>query len=223
MKSYKLANTPDNIKNMIKPYSNVFGILSSSIIIEVYDPKEQIISFDKPINRLRFLLDGKAKISLIHENGNQSIVHFAYPGEFVGELTFLEIEQEHKNIYSISECTFISVDMADAKKTFKNDPDFLYRLCQFVGDKMLRRTHFNSKNQNYELRNRLAAYILATQHNGVYTEKHNETAEYLAVSYRHLLYTLKEFTEEGLLTKRKKGFNINENELSILAKDITIF
>lgn len=223
MKSYKLADAPDQIGNRITPYNDVFGSLSSSIMVEVYDPKEQVISFDQPITRLRLMLEGKAKITLIHENGNQSIVHFVSPGEFVGELTFLEIEKEHKTIYTISECIFISIDMSDAKKTLKDDSDFLYRLSQFIGSKMLQRTNFNSKNQNYELRNRFAAYILATQHNGIYTEKHTETAEYLAVSYRHLLFTLKAFTEEGLMTKRKKGFVINEHGLSVLAKDIRFY
>jgi len=57
----------------------------------------------------------------------------------------------------------------------------------------------------------------------VYSEKHTETAEYLSVSYRHLLYTFKTFIDEGLLIKIKKGFEINEEPLATLAKDITIF
>ncbi len=223
MKIFKLDNISNKVSNEIAPYVNVFGVLSSSAIIEVYDSKECVISYEDPITRLRFLIDGKAKISLIHENGNQSIVHFIYPGEFVGELTFLEIEKEHKNIHCISECTFISIDMSEAKNTLKEDADFLFKLSQFIGEKLLGRTSFNSKNQNYELRNRLAAYILATQHNDVYSEKHTETAEYLNVSYRHLLYTFKTFIDEGLLIKVKKGFEINEEQLAILAKDITIF
>lgn len=221
MKSYDIDNLPDNIKKLMNPYGNVFGNLSY-IGVEIYNPKDQVIYFDKDITRLRFLLEGKAKICLIHENGNQSIVHFVHPGEFVGELTFLEIEKEHKNIFCISECTFISVDMDEARRILKSDSDFLYKLSQFIGDKMLRRTSFNSKNQNYELRNRLAAYILETQHNDIYNEKHTETAEYLAVSYRHLLYTFKEFIDDGLLIKLKKGYKINQSGLSLLSKDITI-
>ena len=223
MKSFKLDNITNKLKTKVAPYINVFGLLSPYAIIEIYEPKECVISYDKPITRLRFLIDGKAKISLIHENGNQSIVHFIYPGEFVGELSFLEIEKEHKNIHCISECTFLSIDMDEAKKTLRDDADFLFKLSQFIGEKLLGRTSFNSKNQNYELRNRLAAYILATQHNGVYSEKHTETAEYLSVSYRHLLYTFKTFIDEGLLIKIKKGFEINEEPLATLAKDITIF
>lgn len=44
--------------------------------------------------------------------------------------------------------------------------------------------------------------------------------EFLGVSYRHLLHTLKEFRYEGLITKEKKGYKIDTNGLGILAKDI---
>lgn len=223
MKRYELINAPDNIQTLITSFKDVFGVLSDTSFIETFTSKETIIAYNRPIRSLRFLLDGKAKISLVHENGNQSIVHFLRSGEYVGELTFLEIEKEHKNVIAISDCTFISINMLEAKRVLRNDSDFLYKLAQFIGNKMLHRTSFNSKNQNYELRNRLAAYILATQCKGFYSEKHTETAEYLAVSYRHLLYTIQKFIEEGLLTKQKKGFSINDSELSKLAKDITIF
>ena len=49
-----------------------------------------------------------------------------------------------------------------------------------------------------------------------------QAAEYLGVSYRHLLYTFKLFLDDGILTKVKKGYGIKEDELRILAKDIEI-
>lgn len=222
MRKHQLLDAPKDLQILVAPYSHVFGSLSSSMTIESYDAKEQIIFYSKVINRLRFLVDGKAKITLVHENGNQSIVHFLHPGEFLGELTFLDIEKEHKNVEAISACTFITIDMQEAKILLKEDAKFLYTLSQYIGDKMLRRTHFNAKNQNYELRNRLAAYILTSSYQGIYTQKHTETADYLAVSYRHLLHTFKAFLDEGILTKHKRSYKIDEEALKELAKDIMI-
>ena len=42
----------------------------------------------------------------------------------------------------------------------------------------------------------------------LYRERHTEAAEYLGVSYRHLLYVLAEFRDEGLITKEKDGYRI---------------
>ncbi len=59
-----------------------------------------------------------------------------------------------------------------------------------------------------------------SEHQGMYTEKHTETTEYLGVSYRHLLYTLREFADKGFIEKKKKGYYINREPLKALAKDI---
>ena len=222
MKKYSVKDIPKELKFNIDTYNKVFGSLASNIEIEVFDPKEDIISFNKPIDKLRFMIQGRATITIIHEDGKQSIVHFVNSGEYLGELTFLEIEKEHKNVTAISKSVFISIDMSLAKEKLINDSEFLFGLSQFIGEKMLGRTYFNSKNQNYKLKNRLAGYILMSQNNGIYSEKHTETAEYLRVSYRHLLYTFKELIDDGVVVKVKKGYRIDIEKLGELSKDIKL-
>ncbi len=220
MKVYSLSEAEPEIQANYKKYHRIFGELTDTMVIESYEAGEDIIYFHKPLERLRFLIEGRAKILMLHENGAQSILHFVHPGEYLGELTFLEIEKEHRNVQAITPCIFVSVEMEEAGRILKKDPDFLFELGQFVGEKMLERTHFSSKSQTYELKNRLASYILTTQHKGIYKEKHTETAEYLGVSYRHLLYTIKNFMDEGILTKLDKGYGIQEEALYELARDI---
>jgi len=220
MKTYTLDSLTYEMEEEIRPYGSIFGTLSDDMRIEVYEPKENIVYFGRPLRYLRYLIKGKAKITLVHEDGKQSIIHFVKPDEYIGELTFLDIEQTPKNITAICECVFLSIPMDLAIDVLKKEPKFLFKLNQFIGRKMLNRTDFSSKNQNYELKNRLAAYILMSEHEGMYTEKHTETTEYLGVSYRHLLYTLKEFADSGLIEKKKKGYYIHREPLKILAKDI---
>ncbi len=220
MNIYKLQDIRIELQNKYQKYNNIFGDLSNDVRVETYEPGEDIIYFHRHLDRLRFLIEGRAKILMLHENGNQSILDFVHPGEYLGVLTFLEIERELRNVKAITSCTFVSVDMREAGLVLKKDPDFLFVLGQFVGEKMLERTYFSSKSQTYELKHRLAAYILTTQYEGVYKEKHTETAEFLGVSYRHLLYTIKKFVDEGILIKQTKGYRIQEEVLIELAKGI---
>ena len=70
----------------------------------------------------------------------------------------------------------------------------------------------------YSLETRLANFILTTSHNGIYREKHTEVAEYLGVTYRHLLYVIAKFVKQGILEKSKQGYFIqNENLLREIA------
>ena len=70
----------------------------------------------------------------------------------------------------------------------------------------------------YPLENRVSGYILAT------SERHNdnslrfygnltEMAELLATSYRHLLRTLRDLIDKGILRKRSGYYEIMEVEI----------
>lgn len=197
-------------------FKHVFGDLQ----VELYAPKESIVSFHNPISKLYLLVKGKAKIYMTHEDGKSSLIQFLQKGDFIGELTLLQIEKQHKDVIAINECICLSVPMKTANNRLLTDPDFLIYLNRYLGAKLLKRTEFFAKNQNYELKNRLAAYILLTECDGIYKEKHTETAEFLGISYRHLLYTLNKLQKEQYIDKTKKGYVIEREKLQQLAKDI---
>jgi CRP-like cAMP-binding protein len=201
---------------------SVFGSLSTEAEVYTFEAGEPIIRFDRPIEKLWYMVSGKAKITLVHEDGKQSIVHFVREREYIGELTFLEVEKQHKNVIALCKCQCLAIPMVLAKAHLKRDPDFLFRMNQYIGEKLIKRTWFTAKNQNYELKNRLAAYILISQVKGLYSQKHTETAEYLGVSYRHLLYTLKQLVDEGSLEKIKGGYGVHKEKLEALARDIQL-
>ncbi len=220
MKKYFLDNMESELQKIINDEGNVFGKLEFEI--EVFQDKEYVIYSHKKIEKLRYMIKGKAKITMLHEDGKQSIVHFVKPKEYIGELTFLGIEKQHKNVISIGESIWISVSMDKAIEFLQSDAEFMMKLSRYIGVKLLNRTWFSSKNQNYELKNRLAAYILMAENNGFYKEKHTMTAEFLGVSYRHLLYVFKSFVEQGLIEKYNNRYLVNIEELKFLAKDIEI-
>ncbi|MGL5613702.1 cyclic nucleotide-binding domain-containing protein [Cetobacterium sp.] len=222
MKKISMENINKSLKLNIDKYGNIFGSLTSNMEVEIFNPGEKIIFYNVPLEKLRFMIQGRAKILFVHEDGKQSIIHFVKKGEYLGELSFLEIEKDPKEVISITESIFVSIDMSLAKKELVKDTQFLFDLSKFIGNKMLERTYFHSKNQNYGLKNRLAGYILMSQSNEIYLEKHTETAEYLGVSYRQLLYIFKEFLDQGVLIKLKKGYKVNIKKLELLAKDTVI-
>ena len=68
------------------------------------------------------------------------------------------------------------------------------------------------RNQAYPLKVRFAEFILKMSVKGYYREPHTEVAEFLGVTYRHLLYVLAQFVENGLLKKTKRGYRIVDLE-----------
>lgn len=203
------------MKNYLEKY-----IAKTEIEIKYFKPQEKIVVFNRPLEKLFYLVEGRAKISMIHEDGKVSIVQFLEKGDWIGELTLLEVEDQHKEVVAINPCQCLCISMALAKEVLLKQADFLLSLNQYLGHKLLNRTEFYAKNQSYPLANRLAAYILWSENEGIYHEKHTETAEFLGISYRHLLFTLKDFQEKNLLQKNKKGYQINRGALQVLGKDL---
>ncbi|MGX7263255.1 transcriptional regulator YeiL [Enterococcus crotali] len=185
--------------------------------IFVYEKKEYIVRFDKPIEHLFLLIEGRAKIYKIHENGGRSLIQFISRGDFIGELSLLEVEDQIKDVQAIDQCVCVALPYHTVKEALLNDNQFLRMIAKYLGKKVLLRVEHFSNNQNYELKYRLATYMLQTEVNSIYTEKQTETAEFLGVSYRHLIHTLNEFQKAGLIIKHGKSYRVNREKLSELA------
>lgn len=222
MKRCAIEILDDTLRSKVEQYKDLFESVYPFIQVETFEARENIVFFNEEISHLHYLIRGKAKTSLVHENGRRSIIQFVEPNEFIGELSLIDVEKQPKDVVAISECVCISVAFADTKAILLKDDKFLLTLSRYIGKKLLKRTWYYTKNQNYELKNRLAAHLLMFAYKGVYHEKHTETAEFLGVSYRHLLHTFKIFQEEGLIIKQNKGYRIDEKRLEFLAKDIEI-
>lgn len=206
---------------MKKDYLDVFGNLEYDVVH--YDMHETIIQYDEPISKLRYMVSGKAKIYMVHEDGKRSIIHFLRKNEYLGELSLIGIEKHPKHVVAMCDCTCLTVDMHKAKEVLLRDADFMLKMSQYIGQKLLDRTWFNAKSLNYELKHRLAAYILLAENKGYYKEKHTETADFLSVSYRHLLQTIKDFQSLGLLVKSGRGYMVDIEGLTRLASDFESF
>ena len=144
MKKFSMENINKSLKVNIDKYGNIFGSLTSNMKVEVFNPGEKIIFYNAPLEKLRFMIQGRAKILFVHEDGKQSIIHFVKKGEYLGELSFLEIEKDPKEVISITESIFVSIDMSLAKKELIKDTQFLFDLSKFIGSKMLERTYFTT-------------------------------------------------------------------------------
>lgn len=186
----------------------------------VYEKKEYIVRFDKPLEHLFFMLEGRAKIYKIHENGRRSLLQFLGSEDFIGELTLLEVEEQVKDVEALDRCVCVALPYVKARELLLADTHFLTIIAKYLGKKVLNRVEHFSNNQNYELKQRLAAYILQTEVAGIYSEKHTETAEFLGVSYRHLLYTLHALQEAGMIKKEGRKFLIQREQLAQLAKGV---
>lgn len=94
-----------------------------------------------------------------------------------------------------------------------NDTTFLQEMSRYIGVKLLMRVEHFTENQLYPLTVRLIDLLLTISIEERYEEKQTEIAEYLGVSYRHLLYTMQQLRELGYIEKKKGYYLIHRDAL----------
>ena len=182
--------------------------------IVTFESGDQILQDGSEPVYLYYMTEGRAKLFLPHEHGRISLINFLDAPCFIGEMELLGAQKYANGVTAMTSCTCYAVRISDCKEKLLNDTRFLRHLCLFLSKKALGNTYNYSTNQSYPLEVRLANFILMTAQNGLYREKHTEAAEFLGVTYRHLLYVLADFVKQGILERTKRGYYI-KNEAAL--------
>lgn len=182
---------------------------------------EEIVRVGQQPAWLFYLVRGRARLYATSANGRVSLIDFFTAPCFIGEIELVDADHEPRAVQAIEACWCLALPMKQYRPLLLNDATFLRHLCIALSRKNYRNIVSLTQNQSFPLINRLAAFILLTQNCDIYREKHTQAAEYMGVSYRHLLYVIAQFTQEGVLIKQKAGYIIkNKSRLLNLAREM---
>lgn len=174
-----------------------------------FSKEENIYKMNSRVTYCYFILSGVAKIYIDHSNGRRSILDFAGQNDWLGELSLFSDEANIKENKVLQEIKCLEFDLNVLQKLCKEDASVSFYFASYISNKLLSRSYRMSESLNYSLNKRLATFILQYQHNGRYEIPHTDVSEYLNVSYRHVLYVMKQFRERGIIEKdRGKGYAI---------------
>ncbi|EOT38501.1 cyclic nucleotide-binding domain-containing protein [Enterococcus columbae] len=215
MKKYLLTDCP--VKHLINQIPPIFNenILKDSRIIH-FTKNEYLNHEGDTFDYLFFILSGKTKILRNEPNGKQRIAQFLSAGDFIGDLALVKGEKKSSDILAIGEVWTFAIPQVIAQEELYYDVQFLQTIARHIAQKMLLRTDHFTKNQSFSLKYRLAMLLLEFSTDNIYEEKHEQIADYLGTSYRHLTYTLKWLRDNQYISKQKKGYLIFPDKLKQL-------
>ena len=158
-----------------------------------------------------FILSGIVKIYIDHHNGRRSSLHFAGSHDWLGELSLFGTEADIKENRVLQDVICLEFDLNELRKLCKENASVSFYFASYISNKLLARSYRMSESLNYTLNKRLAKFILQYEQSGMYHIPHTDASEYLNVSYRHVLYVMKQFVEAGILEKiNGKGYVITD-------------
>lgn len=163
-------------------------------------------------NNLYIIEKGIFKIYEYHKNGKVSLIQYLKSGDLIGELGLLGVENQKKVVISHGASTVLKISEGDYYDKLRGNPFFLNYLSVNLASKLLERTHHFTEMQQYKLKPRLLMHVKRTHIEGRVDENFTYLSQYLGTSYRHLMFTLKELIDEGIIEKIDKTYKIKSFE-----------
>ncbi|WP_449621000.1 transcriptional regulator YeiL [Robertmurraya sp. Marseille-Q9965] len=204
----------DKKKRMYSEMYSIAHLFSFPIeeFIEVHEYKrdEWIIQEGMRPDYLFYVIEGKAKIYVTHQNGKVSLINFINANEYIGEMELLNDVYYTKGIQASTRTVCFALPFHRYRTQLLEDAKFLRELTRFLSGKATFMAAKYSQSLAFPLENRLADFILQTADEGIYKEKHVTVCDYLGVSYRHLLHVLTQFCEKGYLQKEGRYYQIKQ-------------
>ncbi|EJS54925.1 Crp/Fnr family transcriptional regulator [Bacillus nitratireducens] len=211
--------------NMLEIFS---GISTDNFQVNHFEKGKLICDKDDEINRLYFVVKGKVKVYTITPEGKKLILRFINPLAIVGDIELIQNSKAHNVVEACSDVVAISITNTVIRNKLLHDPIFMMFLLENIANTLKISTRFTALNLLYPVEVRVASYLLSisTDSNGnMYKEDLDSTsvssiADFIGVSYRHVIRVLQKFYSEKLIEKNNGVIVIKDfSRMKEVAKD----
>jgi len=188
----------------------------------VFESGEVIIYEGSEINELLIMIEGKAKVIQNYENGKQLLIQFLKPINLLGDVEYICAKKEAScTVIATSRCLFAKISFEELDSHYKDNLIFNQNLLRYTSEKLLVSSSKNALNVIYDVKTKLASYLLSVEKNNkAKLVNQEELSAYLGTSYRHINRCLSDLIARKIIDKDKKYVTItNKMELQKLSRN----
>ncbi|MEH7245027.1 Crp/Fnr family transcriptional regulator [Bacillus sp. JJ269] len=196
--------------------------------LNYFEKGELICNIDDEMDRLYFVVKGKVKVYTITSEGKKLILRFINPLAIVGDIELIQNSKAHNVVEACSDVIAISISNTVIRNNLLRDPIFMKFLLENIANTLKISTRFTALNLLYPVEVRVASYLLSisTDSNGnmykgdLDTTSVTSIADFIGVSYRHVIRVLQRFYNDKLIEKSNGVIVIKDfSRMKEVAKD----
>lgn len=196
--------------------------------LNYFEKGELICNIDDEMDRLYFVVKGKVKVYTITSEGKKLILRFINPLAIVGDIELIQNSKAHNVVEACSDVIAISISNTVIRNKLLHDPIFMKFLLKNIANTLKISTRFTALNLLYPVEVRVASYLLSisTDSNGdmykgdLDTTSVTSIADFIGVSYRHVIRVLQRFYNDKLIEKSNGVIVIKDfSRMKEVAKD----
>lgn len=202
-------NILNNFSVDIKPYLKLYKI----------ERGDNVYAVNELIDNFYFLVNGTLKVYFVAENGKTILLRFIKPMGICGDLEVGIERTVRTTVCAVTDCHLIGIDINELKRVTQDDPVFLRYIIDSLSHKLYAVSNAMAINLSYPLENRFAGYLISISSKiddkrvqEIKTFDLREIATMLGTSYRHLCRVIKDFSDSGLIEKKRSQLIIRDFE-----------
>lgn len=204
--------TPERYGSYLEPFGLTLEQLPD-ISIRDYQKGEYLCQQGRPMTHLLLLVEGRVKVCAIGPAAKTLLFCYNEPGALIGEVELMTQEPASSTLQAAGPVRCLSIPLEQYRPILQGNIQFMNRIALMMARIVARNSINDSFNILLPLDTRLRAYLFLNSRDGVFSGRLTETAEYLGVSYRHLLRTLNELCSKGDLRKLNRGYRLERPEV----------
>ncbi len=205
----KTTKTPADCEALLQGFGLALEDFPDARIQE-YRRGEYLCRQGLPMRDLLFVVEGRVKVCAVTPEEKTLLFCYNGPGAMLGEVELMTGEAASSTLQAAGPVRCLAIPLDKYRQQLRGNPAFMERVALMLARIVARYSINDSFNILAPLETRLRAYIALNSPEGLFASRLTETAEYLGVSYRHLLRTMNELCAGGELEKTEGGYRISD-------------
>jgi len=193
-------------------------MVCSAKIENRYLKGETIIREGDPISDFIYLKSGLVKLTRQTGNGNEQILSFAKPFDFVSLLSVFSATRYNYSVIAIEDTEICILDLQDVKNTILKNGKFALNVMQKISEATDRIILDNLEIKRKHLIGRVA-HVLIYFSDIIYQNKtfilpvsRQEIADFIGMTTENVIRTLSEFKKDGIIRTFGKDIDIVDHD-----------
>ncbi|MER2107899.1 MAG: Crp/Fnr family transcriptional regulator [Solibacillus sp.] len=195
-----------NVHKFFEVYGYTFPQdIAAQIDYRTYEKNEEIVRAGEEIDGLYFLVQGKYTVSSLEITGKELLLRYCQKPAILGDIELFEQCVVQSNCIAAETCEFIFIPKQVYEQQLKYEADFTQLLLKDLAYKLRTCTVLSRVNALSAVSVRLAAYFCtmetSNENDYITTSSLDEVAALIGTTKRHVNRILKQWIEEGLISR----------------------
>ena len=174
-----------------------------------FEQREVTITQGALLDRLLFVIVGKAKVCTLADNGKNLVLAYYISDGIIGDMEFaMRKDEAATTMVALSDFQCIAVPILPNEVYLRQNSHFINTMAKGLAEKLQLSSENFLSAAFYPGKQRLCDYILQSAYKNFFTDNLTDVAATIGMSYRHMFRLLNDLITSNVLKKIGNSYEI---------------